>query len=61
MKTQQCQVSIILPTLRPEVVKNCLERIYHTTKNLDYEIILVTPIIGIKDKLRECKAFDYIK
>ena len=60
MKTQQCDVSIILPTLRPEVVKKCLDRLYYTTYKINYEIILVTPIINIKDKLQGCKALEHV-
>lgn len=36
------ELSIIIPSLRPTVLKETIERIYATTSDLDYEILIVS-------------------
>ncbi len=38
------EISIILASLRLDMAKKCIKRIYDTTLGIDYEIILVTPL-----------------
>lgn len=38
------ELSIIIPTLRPNIIKETIQRIYDTTKNLDYEILIVSSL-----------------
>jgi len=38
------ELSVIIPSLRPEVLKETIERIYKTTTDLEYEIIVVSSL-----------------
>jgi len=44
------KASIIIPSIRPNTIKKCINRINETSKGIDYEIIVVAPKdLGVSD------------
>lgn len=37
------KISIIVPSLRPEMMENCVKSIHNNAKGLDYEVIVISP------------------
>jgi glycosyltransferase involved in cell wall biosynthesis len=53
------ELSVIIPSLRPLVLKETIERIYSTTKDLNYELIIVSPLDMLE--LRDLKKVVFVK
>jgi MoaA/NifB/PqqE/SkfB family radical SAM enzyme len=53
------EISVILPTLRPEKARVCIQRIIETSVDVNFEIVVVSPL-NLKELLSGCVGYDRI-
>jgi len=53
-------ISVILPTLRPEKAHKCIESIAETSEGVNYEVVVVSPL-DMCNLLDGCKGYNRIK
>lgn len=58
--TRNPDISVILPTLRPDKTRKCIERITETSDGVNYEVVVVSPL-NMRELLAGCKGYDRIK
>ena len=58
LKKNRCfDISVILPTLRPERVRRCIERVAEVSPGVNYEIVLVSPL-DLEKELVGCSGYE---
>ncbi|MEN6348500.1 MAG: glycosyltransferase [Syntrophomonas sp.] len=59
-KKPEPEISVILPSLRPEKAHKCIESIAATSKGVNYEVVVVSPL-DMCNLLDGCKGYERIK
>ncbi|MHB8124404.1 MAG: glycosyltransferase family 2 protein [Desulfitobacteriaceae bacterium] len=57
--TASPEISVILPTLRPEKAWKCIENIASSSEGINYEVVVVSPL-NMRDLLVGCKGYQRI-